>query len=150
MIKALCPAFDNLLYPSSVSSDKTQQRELKYIQHPLEHLSFFSFCDVKCSVLKYWHCNMRAGCNKHAKRRMLLPALRHCERVIYILKKTCLNPLLLLCITEMPKVTLKQFWQHRNSSVLDHPCLPPSPKSAQGHEQMVCVDLLYPSKPWLS
>ena len=101
----LCPAFDNLLYSSSVSSDKTQQRELKYMQYPLEHLSFFSFCDVKCSPLKYWRCNRWASCHQHTKRRTLLPAALR------------LSPCLVLCITEVPKVTRKQSGQHRNSFI---------------------------------
>lgn len=101
MIKALFPAFDNLLYSSSVSSDKTQQRELKYVQYPLQHLPFFfSFCDVKCSLLKYWHCNMWASCDKHAKQRIPLPALCCCEHVIYILKKTYASALRFCCVSQ--------------------------------------------------
>lgn len=99
MIKALCPAFDNLLYSSSVSSDKTQQRELKYTQYPLEHLSFF-FLQCKMSVLKYWHCNMWASCDKHVRRRMLLPASRCCERVISILEKTFASALCFCCVSQ--------------------------------------------------
>lgn len=99
MIKALCPAFDNLLYSSNVSSDKTQQRNLKHIQQPLEHPSFFfplPLCVVKCSLIKYWHCNMWASCDKHSGQLMLLPALHCWKQGTHTPKKDlCFNTLTL-------------------------------------------------------
>lgn len=100
MIKALCPALTIYFIPVMSAQIKLNRGIWNiYSIHwsILFFFFFFPFCVVKCSLIKYWHCNVWASCDKHAGQCMLLPALHCWKQGIHTPKRALCLSTLTLC-----------------------------------------------------